>query len=290
MRIFIGGRLSRAEFNELERDVRTIADRSDAQVITRERINVDDYSERFRDETFGDNKPSLYSLYEMDIFILCRSFPNEFSSYDVEALRRVNPLAPIVLVAGALCEGEERTGDQMTGVRRFYVATWRTEGRREFELFFDPSGSKGIFTRGPLPSTVDLLVSAPIAAEDEESRSGEVLILADDRDMGACLEDGFMEYGYTVRTESLVRFEPSSALRSENMARVVVDTINLSDPEFPGILTHIKRTFPGVPIDLLAFAPREDETRYFERRDLWGKTRVVAKPFDLKELVDGRRY
>ena len=102
MKLFIGGRLSRDEFHELERDVRTIADRTNAQVLTRERINVDFGAERFEDETFGDGTPTLRSLSEIDLILLCRSFPNEFASSDVEAIRRVNPLAPIVFVAGAL--------------------------------------------------------------------------------------------------------------------------------------------------------------------------------------------
>ena len=285
MKLFFGGKLSRNEFHELERDVRTIADRTNAQIVTRERINVDVAAERFEDETFGDGTPTLRSLVDFDFILLCRSFPNEFTSSDVEAIRRVNPLTPIVLIAGALCEGEERTGERFAGVRRFYVETWRGEGRRELERFFDPNGSKGIFTKSPLATTVDLLVS-PNLDENEESCSGAVLILADDPDMGACLQDAFNERGYLARVESLVRFNPTLD-RQEKPARVVVDTIDLGDPTFPDRLSSIKRVFPGVPIDLLAFAPRVDETRYYERRDLWGKTRVVAKPFDLKDLIDG---
>ncbi len=285
MKLFIGGKLSRDEFHELERDVRNVADRANAQVITRERINVDAVAERFEDETFGDETPSLSSLRDVSLVILCRSFPNEFSTTDVEAIRRVNPLAPIVLVVGALCEGEERTGERFAGVRRYYVETWRGEGRRELGRFFDPTGSKGLFTKSSLASSIDLLVSSEFD-EPRESRSGSVLILADDPDMGACLRTGFQECGYGARVESLIRFDPS-AERLEQATRVVVDTIDLGDPTFPELLASIKRSFPGVPIDLLAFAPRADETRYYERRDLWGKTRVVAKPFDWKELVDG---
>ena len=284
MKLFIGGKLSREEFHELERDVRTVADRTNAQIVTRERVNVDSDPGRFEDETFDDGAPSLRSLSEVDFFILCRSFPNEFTSSDVEAIRRVNPLAPIVLVAGALCEGEERTGERFVGVRRFYVETWRGEGRRELERFFDPTGSKGLFTKSPLASTVDLLVSSDVD-ECKESCSENVLILADDPDLGACLQDGFKERGCVASVESLVRFDPS-AERAEKRTRVVVDTIDLSDPTFPERLTSIKRAFPGVPIVLLAFAPRVDETRYYERRDLWGKTRVVAKPFDWEDLLD----
>lgn len=284
MKLFIGGKLSREEFHELERDVRTVADRTNAQIVTRERVNVDSDPGRFEDETFDDGAPSLRSLSEVDFFILCRSFPNEFTSSDVEAIRRVNPLAPVVLVAGALCEGEERTGERFVGVRRFYVETWRGEGRRELERFFDPTGSKGLFTKSPLASTVDLLVSSDVD-ECKESCSENVLILADDPDLGECLQEGFRERGCVARVESLIRFDPS-AERAEKPTRVVVDTIDLSDPTFPERLTSIKRAFPGVPIVLLSFAPRVDETRYYERRDLWGKTRVVAKPFDWEDLLD----
>ncbi|MBQ9874999.1 MAG: hypothetical protein IJM30_11110 [Thermoguttaceae bacterium] len=285
MRIFLGGAVSRREFYEIERDVRAIADRASVVVVSRERVEVDDSGERFADEVFGDEKPTLRSLRDVDLLILCRSFPNEFDARSLEAIRRVAPLSPIILVSGVLCEGEGRSGEPICGVRRFYLDEWRARGRDELRRFVESRGVEGEFAKSPLATEIDLLLDRTPEPEPLKRATVEVAILADDPDMVRFLTETFEERGDVVRSESLVRFD-SDPPRESEFSRVLVDVVDLSDPEFPRRLSEIKGAFPGVPVDLLVFSPRPDEIEFFERRDLWGRVRVVAKPFDLDYLLD----
>ncbi len=285
MKIFIGGRISRDEFHEIERDVNAIAFRAKADVVARERLNTDPFFERFVGESIDDDEPVLHSLCDVDFFLLCRSFPNEFTVKDVETLRRVNPLAPIVVIAGELCEGEERTGEKFLGVRRYYLGSWRAEGKRQFERFFSPDGSSGTFIASPLATDVDLMVDAKIESSEKETRDlGNVAILADDPGMVELLRGTFADAGYSPYVESFANFDPERE-RRERSERVFVDVPDLADCEFPYRLAEIRSAFRGAQIVLLTFAPRSDERAYYEKRDLWGKVRVVAKPFCLDDLL-----
>ena len=290
MKIFLGGRVERAEFHEIERDVQGIAFRAQAELVARTRLTVDSVFDRFIGESYEGPEPTLRSLYDVDVFLLCRSFPDEFSAADVAALRRTAPLAPIVIVAGDLCAGEDRTGEYFPGARRFYVGSWREEGRREFERFFDKSGASGILADAPLASLVDQLASGKGANPRPAPRgSGRAIVLADDPDMAAFLKDAFQDAGYEPQIASLARFPNDGASWGEGVARVVVDAVDLSDPSFPSKLRAIKAAAPGTPIDLIAFAPRADERLFYERRDLWGRVRVLSSPFDVEYLVNGTR-
>lgn len=286
MRVLLGGRLLRGEFHEIERDVRLIADRGRHEVVVRERLNVDNETRRFVDESLDNPSPSLRSLRDIDIFIFCRSFPNEFSTCDVESIRRVNPLAPIVLIAGVFCGGEDRTGELFYGVRRFYVDDWRSYGRKEFERFMKTQGSEGLFVEFPLSTTVDLAVKrARVSSERPIETRGKVALISDDPDMLALLKELFQGVGYEPVVERFLTFDDARP-RESDFTRVVVDSADLSDPSTLRLLSTIKSSFPGVPIDLLAFAPRPHERAFFERRDLWGQTRVVGKPFDVEALLN----
>lgn len=286
MRIFLGGRVSRGEFHELERDVRMFSDRNKCEVATRVELSIDASTGRFIDESLDNPEPSLRSVYDVDLFILCRSFPNEFSVADVETIRRVNPLAPIVLVAGTLCMGEERTGETFHGVRRFYLDGWRATGRDELERFILSNGSKGLFAQSPLATNADIMARAkPCEGKRYDSPRGLVAILTVDGEMEALLKDSFQNAGYETFTEVPFALEPNTK-RPEEVARVVVDVVDLSDPDFPGTLSAIKQAYRQIPIVLLANDVRPHEREFYERRDLWGRVRVVGKPFDVDDLVD----
>ena len=285
MRIFLGGDASRREFYEIERDVRAIADRAVAEVVCRERVEVDVDSERFTDETFGDERASFVSLYDVDIFLFLRSFPNEFSARTIEAFRRLNPLAPIVVLASSVCEGEGRNEPTLYGTRRFYLGTWRAYAREEFERFVQSNGVRGLFAQTPLASNVDDIKTLFPKRLDRGTLSGEIAIIADDLDLANFLSETIVELGGTARVESFVRFEEKEHKNSPDLARIIVDSVDLGDENLTLRLRQIKRAYPGVPIDLLAFAPRPDEIGYFERRELWGKLRIISKPFNLEYLL-----
>jgi len=266
MKIFLSGQTNRGEFQAVVSDVDEIAARVGAKVETRESIaNV-------------ENEPGYPAfLRDVDFFVLCRSFPNEFRARDVEALRRAAPLAPITLVAGTLCEGENRTGESLPGVRRFYFDAWRNVGRIEFARFFEPDGAQGIFAASPLASAVDLLAercSCPALNSFEH-----VLILSDDSAMRALLKDAFEESGAETQVERLERDFGCAATPE----RVVVDSPDLAASDFLRTFERLQARFPDARFDVLAFAPRFDEIKALETSK---NIRVVAKPFDSRRLTE----
>lgn len=281
MKIFGGGKTSREEFRAVERDVRRAAERFGAETVV-----VDDFGRGALDAI------AARRLFDVDFFVLCRSFPNEFSPGDVERLRRIAPLAPIALVVGALCEGENRTGDVFPGTRRFYAESWRSTGRREFFRFF--AESAGLFAASPLATWADCrLAEARREAEKKEKtalslkKEGKneavAIFPGADAALGRFLRDEFVERGARValggvrRLERIADFFPT---------RVVFDATDLASASLLDELRAIRAAFPTAAFDVLGFAPRRDEIEFLERKSGLGAVRVVAKPFDVEFLTD----
>ena len=250
MKIFLGGRTSREEFRAVERDVRQAAERFGASTVA---------FEGFDGGALGDS--TARTLFDVDFFVLCRSFPSEFSPADVERLRRIAPLAPIALVAGSLCEGENRTGATFPGTRRFYSETWRSTGRREFFRFF--AESAGLFVASPLETWGDRRVaearrdakrdetaaeSALTLEKTEESarpgKSAEAVAIfpGGDAALGRLLRDEFAERGASVRLGALSRLERFADFWP---TRVVVDAVDLAATSLLDELRAIRAAFPS---------------------------------------------
>jgi len=268
MKIFLSGQTFRNEFQGVVADVDRIAADYGVTVETRESI---------ADVETDANYPNF--LRDVDFFVLCRSFPNEFCARDVEALRRAAPLAPIALIAGTLCEGENRTGESFPGVRRFYFDSWRNVGRVEFARFFERNGAKGVFAASPLASDVDLFVEENARVDSTSTSTARVLILSNDSAMRALLKDAFEEKGDETQVE---RLDYASEASTPN--RVIVDAPDLSANIFLETLERLLALCPNARFDVLAFAPRFDEIETLEAR---GNVRVVAKPFNVEKLTEG---
>jgi hypothetical protein len=76
----------------------------------------------------------------VDFILLAQTLPGVYLQAEIDVLRRLAPLAQIVVVAGTWCEGELRTGKPLTGVLRLYwyeVAPW-WESRDSQTDFWSP--------------------------------------------------------------------------------------------------------------------------------------------------------
>lgn len=284
MKIFLGGRTSREEFRAVERDVRRAAERLGASTVVFEAFDggaLDDLTAR--------------TLFDVDFFVLCRSFPSEFAPADVERLRRIAPLAPIALVAGSLCEGENRTGAAFPGTRRFYPESWRSTGRREFFRFF--AESAGLFAASPLETWSDFAVAesrrsvmssgktllSTLKSEKSKGTSESIAIFpGGDGALGRFLRDAFVERGAAVRLGAIRRLE---RLADFAPTRVVVDAADLAAASLFDELRALRAAFPSAALDVLGFAPRRDEIELLEQNSDLGTVRVVAKPFDVDFLT-----
>src|SRR5439155_24923442 len=66
--------------------------------------------------------------------VLAQSRPGQISRRDVERLHAAAPLARLMALVGAWCEGEVRSGEPWPGVSRVSVSAWRSGLAREVDL------------------------------------------------------------------------------------------------------------------------------------------------------------
>ncbi len=266
------GKCERREFLELARDARELAGRYGVAVLER------------RD--FSANA----AIRSVDFILLFRSYPNEFSVGDVEQMRRLAPLVPIAMIAGTLCEGEDRTGDHFSGVRRFYASEWRERGRVELIRFLDPSGARGLFTESPLTSESEYAATrrfeTPRMTEALEAR---VLILSDDASLASVLLDVFHSQGVEALASSWERFDEFS----ENdfvPTRVVVDSSSSIDERFVAKIKTLRKGRPQAAIDVLTFSPEIITAEFDAIFQRLSRLRVLSKPFDVETLLNDHAF
>ena len=264
------GRCDRREFVELANDARELAGRSGVAVLERRDFSAD------------------AAIRSVDFILLFRSYPNEFSVGAVERLRSLAPLAPIAMIAGTLCEGEDRTGDRFPGVRRFYANEWRERGRFELIRFFDASGATGLFAESPLTSETEY--AATRRAEKSRSASAcgtRALILSDDASLAPVLLNLFRSQGAEARAESWALFDATT--ESDFVpTRVVVDSSSAIDERFVSKVWTLRKSRPQAAIDVLTFAPEFFTAEFCEVSQRLSRFRVLSKPFDVASLLDER--
>lgn len=262
------GRSDRREFLALASDVRELSGRFGVPVLDR------------RDFTAGP------ILRNVDFFLLLRSFPNEFCVADVERFRRLSPLAPIVTIAGELCEGEDRTGERFPGVRRFYASKWRERGRDEFVRFFDASGATGLFAASPLESEAEFDARRVVGASRRRVANDErALLLSDDATLIALLSDVFNARGVETIARSWERFDP---VRSDDFcaSRVVVDMNRPIDARLIRKTRELRACFPRTKIVVLTFSSSDSGGERYDEIQCMERVRFVSKPFSIKSLLD----
>ncbi len=110
-----------------------------------------DIQEVLADFPEADGNAESAEMTAPDVILFLQSFPGEFLQEEVELLRRRFPLAPVAVIYGSWCEGEQRTGKPVTDVPRFHWAQWVMGGPRELEAFF--RGELSVFS---LPVTLSL--------------------------------------------------------------------------------------------------------------------------------------
>ncbi len=262
MIIYEGGQFGRAEFLEISKDVKRITDRFGATLLASELIQPD---KGFRN---------------VDFFFLFRSFPHEFLQSDVERFRRISPLAPIVVVAGKLCEGEDYHGELFPGTRRFYVDDWRSYGREEFENFFH---GKGLFMESPLTPTSELQ-DFRISSWRQGAAQSVTLLLTDDARIATLCQETIPQESVCFVEGLFSTGEDAAQRLNAAPTRVIVDVTELSDRRLPSKILTLCQRYPTASITIWGFAPTETERRFFQASEYAGRVEVVAKPFNLCDL------
>jgi hypothetical protein len=104
-----------------------------------------DSLQRLTDLRLIDDVPETPDA-DVDLVMFLQSYTKQFSAAAVDRLRRWLPLTPMVVVLGAWCAGELRTGSPLVGPFRVYADEWD-----ETELLRLRDGHDSLWTQ---PSTL----------------------------------------------------------------------------------------------------------------------------------------
>lgn len=141
---------------------------------------------------------------EPAVIVLAQSLPGSIAADDVERLRRAAPLARIVGLLGAWCEGETRTGAPWPTVARYYGHQAASRLAGDLRTLRD-----GGCPAWGLPATIseDERILAAVSAragDDSTSQHGAVVIRSNAREtsdwlMASCHAIGYHTTGTTEK-------------------------------------------------------------------------------------------
>jgi hypothetical protein len=206
-----------------------------------------------------------------DLIVVGLNRRGEFSQETVQRLKDHFPNAAIAVVYGPWCEGESRSGNPLTGVRRIPVRDWELE----FDQFLEEFEWNGatVWRIGDT-STSEREAAGPGAANLPERTSIVVCVEAADPDMRDALVDLIHQQGWTP-------MEPKHDGLSGAMNVLVVDCRESVD-EVARVSARVPMAIPVIA--LLGFPRQADRDALAEIRR-GGKSRLVAKPWSNQLLA-----
>ena len=206
-----------------------------------------------------------------DLIVVAQAYPGELGPDEIDRLRRLAPVAPVVGLLGAWCEGETRTGTPWPGVVRVYWHQWLPRCAQELGRFRD-----GLLSTWGLPMTAgeeERLLA--LAEQSRPRREGLIAICAGRFDMQDWLSAACTKRGYS--TEWL---RPDRADRLEGVKAAIFDATECSGGELEGLKRLGVALGPAPIIALLDFPRTEDRDRTLAA----GASAVLSKPFLLEDL------
>ena len=206
------------------------------------------------------------------VFVLAQAFPGQFTTQQVERLRRLAPLTPVIGLLGSWCEGEMRSGRPAAGMTRDYWHGWHPRAEGDWRRLVD-----GHCPLWGLPTT---------ATEDERwlSRSrvaltsgkGLIVVRANELDTANALMDACREGGYSAVWLGAV---PSTAICGA--AACLWDIGAFGPPKLVEAHDLLRQLAP-LPIVAVMGFPRIDDRRQLLRE---GIAAVVSKPYLIDDLL-----
>ena len=206
-----------------------------------------------------------------DLIVVAQAFPGEFPAERVDSLRRLAPLARVVVLLGSWCEGETRTGRAWPGAIRVYWHQWIPRAEQELSRLHD-----GRCSAWSLPFTASdeeqILVSAdePIA-----QRQGLVAIYSARLEMQEWLAAACRRAGLATAWLRPDRLDPPGPAQM-----VLFDATDGRGEE----LEHLRRLNAWVPrpaiVALVDFPRVEDRDRLLAA----GADAVLSKPLLVEDL------
>ncbi len=206
-----------------------------------------------------------------DVIVVAQSYPGQFSAPEIDRVRRLAPLAPVLGLLGPWCEGETRTGKPWPASIRVYWHQWPARWRQELARL----------ERGECPGWGLPLTAAEeerlLAAADQQHprREGLVVVHARSFDAAQWLTEALAHRGYQP-----LWTQPHRAEEVLGAAAAVFDGADAGDADLAD-LRRLAATLNGAPIVALLDFPRlEDQQAMLAA----GASAVLAKPVALDDL------
>ncbi|MFO0902077.1 MAG: hypothetical protein U0939_03705 [Pirellulales bacterium] len=205
-----------------------------------------------------------------NVVVLLQQRPGEWTAARVEQVHARWPLARLVMLLGSWCEGEPRTGRPPPGVARVYWHQWAPQSGR----YWDQQG------QGPHPwnlprshSPLDVFLETSTVKQG----GGELIAIeAADESSFDSLAETLARAGYCTarwRSQRPGDVRGASVLIWDDPGRSRHDLLRLRE---------CCESAGGTPVIAMSGMLRWDDWQAARR---WGVAHLLAKPFDLEDLL-----
>jgi DNA-binding NarL/FixJ family response regulator len=184
-----------------------------------------------------------------DLIVVAQTAPGQFAHEAIDRLRRLAPLARIVGLMGAWCEGEMRTGSPWPGSVRAYWHQWPAQCDRELDRL--SRGTCGAWTL-PITATEEERLLAT-AAESWPHRPGSIVLRSPSHEMADWLSAACQARGL-----STIRLENPTGTKIDHVEAVLFDVADFHSTECEA-LQHWASAFRPAPVIALLSFPRIDD-------------------------------
>jgi len=210
-----------------------------------------------------------------NVIVVAQQRPGAVRAGDIERLHTAFPLAQLIVLLGAWCEGEMRTGRPLAGVTRVFWHAFPAAIARLTEQLRGGRSSVSAFPR-IAGAQERVLREMPPEHVPPAQRHGVLLVRSSDLATFESLAHVFERRGYACAW-----LDPRQPVRYRKCHAILWDASRLDPPEWH-LLTEVRNHFATAPMLLLTGFPRRED---MEAADALGVGRMLAKPFLVEDLL-----
>lgn len=233
--------------------------------------------------------PKLTQLKEcpgsVEMIVIGQASRGSIDASQIDAIQRIWPQVPVLIVLGSWCEGESRSGQPIAGVKRVLWHQWQGQyqqlrqwlsvsntqrDRSESREFASDQTNTTTSDHSQMPSA-----SAPTTAPQHQRVAVSALSSA----QFEMAQDALELLGLTA-----VWAEKSiwQAEELEAIVAVCLDCESLTE-NLTNRLIFLRKQFPEQPVFLFMGFPRKHEVQSL--KSYWNVSGVISKPIDITSLA-----
>lgn len=227
------------------------------------------------------SRGTAFAIADFDLIVIAQSRPSQFPQERIDSILRKAHGTPVVAAMGSWCEGEQRSGTPLQGVKRVF---WHQfEGQFEQFLAALSEDRYSSWTQPVTLTNADKIQSTVLPSRAGQAKraihSGKSLtvgVSAWNRDTWLTLSDAVRCFGWQpVWVERM-----ASSMPTHQLDVILVDADSMTK-DLMGRLMWIRRNVSRSPVVLLLNFPRhQDRDQYVDL----GVREFVHKPFELTNL------